>query len=139
GTFDRDRVSPDDVVQAMVGRALETRVHQPRAAAPEEPLLRIDGLARDPYFADISLAIAAGEIVGLFGLVGSGRTELLETIVGLAPPSAGAIAIAGREAVFRSPRDAARAGVALVPEDRHREGLFFNLNLRHNLALPTAE
>src|SRR5206468_3257657 len=76
---------------------------------------------------------------GVFGLVGSGRTELVETIAGLAPPTAGTINVGGRAGVFRSARAAARAGIALVPEDRHREGLFFNLNLRHNLALPTAE
>src|SRR5207247_10259260 len=84
-------------------------------------------------------SVGAGEIVALFGLVGSGRTELLETLVGLARPDAGTIAVDGRPCAFGSPRTAARAGVALVPEDRHRQGLFFNLNLRHNLALPSAE
>jgi ABC-type sugar transport system ATPase subunit len=75
----------------------------------------------------------------VFGLVGSGRTELLETLVGLRRADRGAIAIDARTAPFRSPREAARAGVVLVPEDRQRQSLFFNLNLRHNLVLPSAE
>ncbi len=79
-----------------------------------------------------------GEIVGLFGLVGSGRTELLETVFGLARAESGGVSVGGKSATFHSAREAARAGLALVPEDRQRLGLFFNLNLRHNLALPRA-
>jgi ABC-type sugar transport system ATPase subunit len=75
----------------------------------------------------------------MFGLVGSGRTELLETMVGLRRGRGDGLTVAGAPCRFRSPRDAARAGVVLVPEDRQREGLFFNLSLRHNLALPSAE
>jgi ABC-type sugar transport system ATPase subunit len=87
----------------------------------------------------VSLSVGRGEIVGLFGLVGSGRTELLETLAGLRRADRGTIAIDARSAPFRSPREAARAGVVLVPEDRQRQGLFFNLSLRHNLVLPSAE
>jgi ABC-type sugar transport system ATPase subunit len=107
--------------------------------APAAPLLRLDGLASRPCFENVSLSVASGEIVGLFGLVGSGRTELLETIVGLRPVSAGTLTLDGRACRFRSPRAAARAGIVLVPEDRQRQGLFFNLDLRHNLMLPSAE
>jgi ABC-type sugar transport system ATPase subunit len=82
--------------------------------------------------------VRPGEIVGLFGLVGSGRTELLETVFGLARAEAGSVSIGGAPAVFQSAREAARAGLALVPEDRQRLGLFFNLSLRHNLAMPRA-
>jgi len=137
-TFRRDTATTDDVVQAMVGRVLETRATVPRAITPE-PLLHVEGLTRAPCFEDISLSIAGGEIVALFGLVGSGRTEVLETLVGIAPPTRGTMTVGGRPYACRSPRDAARAGVALVPEDRQREGLFFNLSLRHNLVLPSAE
>ena len=138
-TFRREEVTADDIVQAMVGRPIPRG--EPRAAASpiaREPLLRVDNLSRRPCFEHISLSVAAGEIVALFGLVGSGRTELLETLVGLAPASGGTVALGGRPCAFASPRAAARAGIALVPEDRHHQGLFFNLNLRHNLALPSA-
>jgi ABC-type sugar transport system ATPase subunit len=82
------------------------------------------------------LEVAPGEVVALFGLVGSGRTELLETLFGLHRPDSGSVALAGAPLVARSARAAARAGVALVPEERQRQGLFFNLDLRHNLVLP---
>jgi ABC-type sugar transport system ATPase subunit len=82
--------------------------------------------------------VRPGEIVGIFGLVGSGRTEILETVFGLAAPTAGRITVKGAEVSFRSPRDASRAGIALVPEDRQRLGLHFNLAIRHNIALPSA-
>jgi rhamnose transport system ATP-binding protein len=138
-TFPRDEVTPDDIVQAMVGRVIPSRVGRAGASAAGEVLMRVDGLTRRPHFEDVSLSIARGEIVALFGLVGSGRTEVLETLVGLHAPHRGTIAIEGRTRGFRSPRQAARAGVVLVPEDRQREGLFFNLSLRHNLVLPLAE
>jgi ABC-type sugar transport system ATPase subunit len=83
----------------------------------------------------VSLRVGAGEIVGLFGLVGSGRSELLETIFGLRAPESGSIAVGGKPLTIRSAREAARQGLALVPEERHRQGLFFNLTLEDNLML----
>jgi len=140
GTFERGAVSVDDIVQAMVGRAIPARAATAVAAtSSSELLLRIDRLTRRPCVDDVSLAVAPGEIVGLFGLVGSGRTELLETIVGLHRADHGSIEVGGRARQFRSPRQAARAGVVLVPEDRQRQGLCFNLTLRHNLVLPATE
>ncbi len=82
---------------------------------------------------------APERLSALFGLVGSGRTELLETLAGLHAPDRGSVRVGARVYSFRSLRAAARAGVVLVPEDRQRQGLFFNLSLRHNLLLPTAE
>ena len=138
-TFSRDAIGADAIVQAMVGRTLPPRASVAATTPGGEPLLRIDRLTRRPRFADVSVSVMPGEIVGLFGLVGSGRTEVLETIVGLQRADGGMLTVDGRVRTFRSPRHAARAGVVLVPEDRQRQGLFFNLNLRHNLALPAAE
>jgi ABC-type sugar transport system ATPase subunit len=151
-TVETAAVTPDDIVSAMVGRALPPRHRPPSPPATSVPaerdggrhegrrsLLALDRLSSAPCFREISISVAAGEVVGLFGLVGSGRTEVLETIVGLRHADGGTVAVGGVPAVFRSPRDAARSGVALVPEDRQRQGLFFNLSLRHNLAIPSAE
>jgi len=122
-----------------VGRAIPTRVVEGRQSTVDTaPLLAVDRLT-SASFADVTFAVRPGEIVGIFGLVGSGRTELLESIVGLRPTRSGSLLIAGQPSRFRSPRDAARAGVVLVPEERQRQGLFFNLNIRHNIALPSAE
>ena len=143
GTYDCDAVTPADIVRAMVGRDIPARP----AVAPVNTLpagakadhrgctLAIERLSRRPHFRDISLVVGRGEIVGLFGLVGSGRSELLETVFGLHRPDAGTVTIDGAPVRFASARDAVRAGVALVPEERQRQGLFFNLTLRPNLAL----
>jgi ABC-type sugar transport system ATPase subunit len=100
------------------------------------PVLAVEALARRPCFTNVTLSVRPGEIVGLFGLVGSGRSELLETIFGLFTPDAGTIRVDGKPVVAASPRAAARAGIALVPEERQRQGLLFNLTIRHNLVLP---
>src|SRR5262245_43070033 len=135
-TCNRREVTPDHMVRSMVGRDLPAR--QTRAAVREErtPALSIDGLGRRPGFSNISLTVGAGEIVALFGLVGSGRSELLETIFGLYRREAGRVRVNGEEIDTSSPRAAVRAGIALVPEERQRQGLFFNLTVRHNLVLP---
>jgi ABC-type sugar transport system ATPase subunit len=136
GTFPRAGTTPDRIVRAMVGRDLPPRaVHS--AATTHAPVLAIERLSRRPCFRDVSLSLAGGEIVGLFGLVGSGRSELLETVFGLYHPDSGRITVSGRPIRIRNPRQAARAGIALVPEERQRQGLFFNLSIRHNLMLPS--
>ncbi|CAN5798986.1 sugar ABC transporter ATP-binding protein [soil metagenome] len=136
GTHEISAIRSDDIVRAMVGRELPPRAVHAAVSASGEPALQVTGLTRAPSFRDVTLSVAPGEIVGIFGLVGSGRSELLETIFGIRRPQSGSIAIGGRPLAIRSPRQAARAGIALVPEERHRQGLFFNLGLRHNLMLP---
>jgi ABC-type sugar transport system ATPase subunit len=139
-TFERDSIDHDRVVQAMVGRSIPHRsTHELTLPSSRLPLVRVERLSAAPCFDDVSLSVASGEIVGVFGLVGSGRSELLETIVGLRRADRGRIEIDGRTMRIRSPRDAARAGIVLVPEDRQRQGLCFNLSVRHNLLLPLAE
>jgi rhamnose transport system ATP-binding protein len=138
GTFESKSVSRDDIVRAMVGRSIPQRPPSRAPTAGEDPRLRVTNLTRRGSVEDVSLTVAPGEIVGVFGLVGSGRTELLESIAGIHLCDRGSIAVDGRPVRARSPRAAARAGVVLVPEDRQREGLCFNLSLRHNLVLPAA-
>jgi ABC-type sugar transport system ATPase subunit len=135
GTFNKTEVSPQRIVAAMVGRDLPPRAEH-SAVADAPPILEVRGLTRRPCFEDVTLTVRAGDIVGLFGLVGSGRSELLETIFGLYPANGGTVSVSGHQTRISSARDAARAGVALVPEERQRQGLFFNLSLRHNLVLP---
>lgn len=137
-TFDRSTTSPDDIVRAMVGR--EPPVRAPRAvpSAGGAPALAVRGLTRGTAFTDISFEVARGEIVGMFGLVGSGRTELLESIFGIARHTSGTVEANGVPLNVTSADDAARAGLALVPEERQRQGLCFNLSVGDNLALPTS-
>ena len=137
GTFDRAAVTPDDIVRAMVGREPPHRVAG-SGATHAAPRLTVHGLTREPYFRQVSFDVRPGEIVGLFGLVGSGRSEVLETIFGLHAPTAGRIEVEGRELRLRSARDAARAGLALLPEDRQQQGLHANLSILRNINLATS-
>jgi rhamnose transport system ATP-binding protein len=142
GTFDRASTRPAEIIRAMVGRDLPPRTVDvaggtaSRAGLSAPPLFQVANLTRRPCFHDVSLSVRAGEIVCLFGLVGSGRSELLETLFGLYTPDAGEVNVGGESARFGTARAAAQAGVALVPEDRQQQGLFFNLDLRQNLVLP---
>lgn len=140
GTFVTAETTPDVIVRAMVGREPPARVGRGVAAGVEHPVrLSVTGLSQPPQFSDISFEARGGEVVAIFGLVGSGRSELLEAIFGISPAVRGHVAINGRRARIRSARQAARAGLALVPEDRQRQGLLFNLSQRDNIALPSAE
>lgn len=124
------RDMPDDA-KDLVRRA-GPPVGEP--AEVEQPLLEVKGLSGD-RFGQIDLTAQAGEIVGIAGLIGTGRTELLETIAGVRRASAGSITIQGRLARFRDPGAAIRVGVALVPEDRHRSGVVLQHSLVRNLTL----
>jgi ribose transport system ATP-binding protein len=131
-SFDPRKLSTAEVVEAMVGRPVQTLFTTPDTATGEE-LLRVDDLVltprrprpgrRDPN--GISLTVRAGEIVGLAGLLGAGRTELLETLYGVAPAGArsGRIYLQGKEIHPRSPRQALSQGIGFVPEDRRTSGL----------------
>ncbi len=133
-------VTEDSLVRAMVGRELLLdHRRETGAAADAQVALDVRQLTRRPRFRDISFSVRAGEIVGLFGLIGSGRTEVLETLFGLYRADGGGIQIFGQPLAPRSPVDAVRAGMVLVPEARYSQGLLFNLDLRHNLQLPRAE
>ena len=149
-THDRATVDAAEIVRAMVGRDIPTRKvlgswgpgvlknedQDLETSRPQDSVLAIRGLSRPPHFHDISLSLRRGEIAGLFGLVGAGRSELLETLFGLHRPAAGSISLDGQAMSFGSAQDAVRAGLALVPEERQRQGLLFNLDLRNNLVLP---
>ena len=129
--------TPESIVRAMVGRDLPARAKQ-SGPTSTEPVLRVRGLSRAPAVADVSLTVHRGEILGVFGLVGSGRSELLETIFGLHAPDRGDVFVGETRLPGGNVLSATRAGVALVPEDRQRQALLFNLALRHNLVLPRA-
>ena len=89
---------------------------------------------------DVSFTVHRGEILGLFGVMGAGRTELLQTIFGLHPrTSSGQILVDGKPTTIRSPADAIRAGIALAPEDRKAEGLVLSMNVAENVSLPSLE
>jgi ABC-type sugar transport system ATPase subunit len=132
------------LIRLMVGDTLASEVGaeaaRARPAAPVgAPLLRCAGLSRRGVFHDIDLELHAGEIVCVTGLVGAKRTDLMQAIFGAERFDAGTLQVDGRAVAFRSPREAIARGMALVPEDRHREGLLLNLSVAENLILATLQ
>jgi ribose transport system ATP-binding protein len=119
----------------MVGRDIDRLARRP-SHPPGDVVLAASDLRTPAHPAHaISLEIKAGEIVGIAGLVGAGRTELLTTLFGITPAVAGSVAVSGRPVTPRTPIEAIRAGMALVPEDRKQEGLILEMAVRENVSL----
>jgi ribose transport system ATP-binding protein len=127
-------LDPDGLISLMVGRRIQN-VFPHVAVDPGDVVLDVKGLADGGLLVDASLNVRAGEVVGLAGLVGSGRSELLRCVAGLSVPAAGSIRIAGRMSAARSANAARKLGVAYVPEDRHHEGAIPQMSLHDNLVL----
>ena len=125
------------LIELMVGRALEEATSHGGTVAEGAPVLRMRGLTLPGAFQDVDLDVAPGEIVGLAGLVGAGRSELLESLFGLHAAS-GTIEVAGKRVRFRTPRHAVRAGVAFVPADRKLHGLVMQMSVRENLVMASS-
>jgi inositol transport system ATP-binding protein len=135
--------SIDGIIRLMVGRQVDSLFAHREAARPGEVALRVEGLTRrgnaqDPHAAvldGLDLEVRRGEILGIAGLVGSGRTELARAIFGADPFDSGRVFVGGEPVAFRSPQDAIRHGVGLVPEDRKQQALFLSLAVRVNLSM----
>ncbi|HTU45271.1 MAG TPA: sugar ABC transporter ATP-binding protein [Bryobacteraceae bacterium] len=128
------QLTRDDLIQHMVGRPVSA-IYQREAQPPGETLLKVENVSRG-ILRNISLELHAGEIVGLGGLMGAGRTELCRVLFGLDPPDQGAIQIAGKPVHLKTPGQAVAAGVALIPEDRQHHGLALKLPIAHNITMP---
>ncbi len=143
GTFRASELKTSDLVAKMVGR--EVNPHQPRTdLAPPEglPMLEVLGLCDPPgarpRLKDITFAVRAGEIVGLAGLVGAGRTELALALFGARPGARGEVKVEGRSVILRSPAEAIAAGIGYLPEDRKEGGLFLEMSVEENVAAVAA-
>ncbi|OPG06500.1 sugar ABC transporter ATP-binding protein [Streptomyces sp. GKU 895] len=125
-----------EVVALMTGRNVEYVFPDRPAAAPEgTPVLEVRGLAREGEFEPLDLTVHPGEIVGLAGLVGSGRSEILETIYGARKPSAGQVSVGGRPLKTGSVRAAVRAGLGLAPEERKAQALLMLESVTRNVSV----
>ena len=135
GELPREEITHDRMVRMMVGRDLSLRRRR-QSVSESECVLRVQGLVTTAYPEERNdFQIRAGEIVGLAGLVGAGRTELLETLFGIRPAHAGHVEVAGDLLKGGSPSEAIRSGLALLPEDRKRSGLVLGMSVRENLSL----
>lgn len=124
-----------EMIRLMVGRDL-TDVFPKLTVPIGETVLEVDRLARTGAFEDVSLHVRSGEIVGLAGLVGAGRTEVARAIFGLDRASAGEVRVKGEKVTTRTPANGMKAGIAYVPEDRKRDGIIPSAAIRANISLP---
>jgi rhamnose transport system ATP-binding protein len=129
-------VTRTEIVRMMVGRPLEGMFAERTKRTPGREVLRVEGLTRDGAFSNVTFALRAGEIVGMAGLVGSGRSEIAQACFGLSPPTAGSIAIDGVPVTPLSPKQMLALGLAYLPEDRDGLGLIMSAPIADNVTLP---
>lgn len=131
-----EEINEEILIRQMVGRDMEGRFPS-KSEVEKKKGLSVVGLCCQEVLHDINLEVRKGEIVGLAGLVGSGRTELAKAIFGVRCPDKGAIHLNGRKIKVKSPRDAINNGIGLVTEDRKKEGLVLGLSVKKNITLPS--
>ncbi|MBT56317.1 MAG: ribose ABC transporter ATP-binding protein [Mameliella sp.] len=138
GTVNTADTDEEAVTQLMIGRKLDLTRNESHHELGDVAL-EVRGLSCGDLFRDINFEVRRGEVVGFYGLVGAGRTEIAETLFGLRDPSAGTILLDGQETVIHSPIDAIARGISLVPEDRKGQGLILGMNCRDNMTLPQVD
>lgn len=137
--LDIEGLTTETIVGHMVGRALDLYTHKESSCvdySDERVLLETEGIALDPGEPGVSFKLRKGEILGLAGLVGSGRSELMQLVFGIDTPGKGTIRINGSPVCIRNVPDAMRLGLAMVPENRHLQGLNLMHSVEDNIALP---
>lgn len=134
GTYPATELDRDSLIAKMVGREL-THMFPKEEAEIGEVVLKVEGLTRGPLVRDVSFEVRRGEILGIAGLMGAGRTEVLETVFGIHPAEAGTITVEGRRLRVRTPQDSIRAGLGLLTEDRKGTGIMGVLSVKDNMAM----
>ena len=139
GTKPASEIDEPSLVQMMIGRPFETYFPSHLEAQPGEELLRVEDFSSPGKFEGIHFSLRAGEILGLAGLVGAGRTEIAQALFGLDPLAQGKIWVQGKPVSIKHPGAAMKLGIGLIPEDRKRHGLVLSLSARQNISLPTLD
>ena len=125
GSYDVDGITNADLIKAMVGREISDLFPKPDVQLGDE-VLRVEKLSRTGFYKDVSFSVRAGEIVGLTGLVGAGRTEVVESVCGITRPDSGKVYLEGKPVHIKKPIDAMKKGIILLPEDRQKQGLIMS-------------
>ncbi len=135
GTLETDKTTEEDVTHLMIGRKLDLSRHV-KNHIYGDVALEVKNLSCGSLYESVNFQVRSGEVVGFYGLVGAGRTEIAETLFGLRAPTAGKIMLDGQEVDIGSPVDAIDLGISLVPENRKEQGLVLGMNCRDNMTLP---
>lgn len=136
GTWDVKDISNEELIVAMVGREI-TQLFPKKKAVIGEELLRIENFTKTGIFADVSFSLHRGEILGLTGLVGAGRSEVCQSIFAILPKDKGKLFVRGEEVNFKSPIEAMEQGLGYLPEDRQKQGLVLQWGIDKNITLAT--
>ncbi|MBR2656938.1 MAG: sugar ABC transporter ATP-binding protein [Loktanella sp.] len=138
GTLTTADTNEDEVTRLMIGRSLDLSRDE---ATPEfgKTMLEVRNLTCPGLFEDVSFTVRTGEVVGFYGLIGAGRTEIAETLFGLRKPASGEILVDGNAVEITSPSAAIAMGISLVPENRKEQGLVLQMNCRDNMTLPQVQ
>lgn len=137
GSLMREEISPQRLVQMMVGRSMQDFYEHQRQLHPSSVVLEVRNISDGRKVEGASFELRSGEILGLAGLVGAGRTEVSRLIFGADPKVSGEIFLNGKKVEINSPSDAISAGIGYVPEDRKDQGLFLEMSCRKNIVLNT--
>ena len=133
GTFEREEMDYDRMIHLMVGRKIEYKIFEKNRQ--DDVVLELKNFSKAGQFRDISFKLNRGEILGITGLVGAGRTEVAQTIFGLNHPDSGELILEGKRVVIENPQEAVAKGIAYVPENRLQEGLVLRKPIKDNLVL----
>lgn len=139
GTLDMKEATIDRIISMMVGRNIYETAKKEEGSASTEVVLEVRGLSRGRDIRNVSFALRKGEILGLAGLVGAGRTEVARAIFGADPIESGEVYVKGQKVRIKSPADAIRYGIAYLSEDRRRYGLMLGLDVEANMVLPSMQ
>ena len=134
GTENIKDITMDGVVQMMIGREIGERYPQRDVKIGEE-VIRVEGLTHEKMFRDVNFSVRAGEVLGVSGLMGAGRTEIMQAIFGNLPIVSGKVFIEGKEVHIKNPKQAIEAGIGFITEDRKTEGLLLEKSIAENIEL----
>ncbi len=138
GCYDVEGISNEELIKAMVGREIKDLFPKPEVEIGEE-VLSVKNLCRTGYFRDVTFNVKKGEILGLTGLVGAGRTEVCESIFGIVRPDQGEVYLNGKKVEITCPSDAMELGIGYLPEDRQHQGLILDWGIGRNITISTLE
>lgn len=132
GTYHTEEMTPDRVVQLMVGRELKN-IYPPKSMRGKKEILRVENLSREGVFHQIRFTLYEKEVLGIFGLVGAGRTEMSRALCGIDPKDSGQVWLDGKPVAIDSVNQAIQQGIVYLTEDRKNQGLFLDLSVKRNI------